>query len=145
MSLTFGLGSVVASAQEVIRFPVSPLTIVSANGRHDFVVEVADTPERRRRGLMFRENVPPGTGMIFDFQELRPVGMWMKNTPSSLDMLFLAEDGTIRHIYERTVPFSETVLASPVSVLAVLELRAGTVEELGIALGDQVEHAIFAK
>lgn len=129
--------------QEPIEFPKTPLAIVTTDARHEFVVEVADTAERRARGLMFREEVPAGTGMIFDFEQPRPVAMWMKNTPSSLDMLFISDDGTIRHIYERTEPYSETVLPSPVSVLAVLELAAGSVEELQIKLGDRVEHAIF--
>jgi len=132
-----------SQAQAPIAFEKSPLTIVTDDQRHDFIVELADTPERRARGLMFRDTVPAGTGMIFDFEQPRPVAMWMKNTPASLDMLFLAEDGTIRHIYQRTEPYSETVLPSPVSVRAVLELAAGTVQQLDIGLGDRVEHMIF--
>lgn len=137
------LGSAHAQTQEPITFPTSELVIETAEGDVSFQIELADTPERRARGYMFREDIPKGTGMLFDFEQVRPVAMWMKNTPSSLDMLFISADGTIRHIFERTEPFSETVLASPINVLSVLEVVAGTVEETGIALGDKVRHEIF--
>lgn len=125
-------------------FPKSELVIETASGAIDYEIELANSPERRARGYMFREDIPPRTGMLFDFEQVRPVAMWMKNTPSSLDMLFIDASGVIRHIFENTVPFSETVLASPVNVLSVLELPAGSVAQDGIALGDRVVHEIFA-
>jgi len=42
-----------------------PLTITSANGKHDFVVEVAKTSAEQERGLMYRTNIPKDGGMIF--------------------------------------------------------------------------------
>ena len=139
------LGSHSARAQEPIRFPTSELVIETAAGERRFVVELADTPERRASGYMFREEIPKGTGMLFDFERVRPVAMWMRNTPTSLDMLFIDARGKIRHIFQRTEPYSETVLASPINVLAVLEVVAGTVEELGISLGDRVRHPMFER
>ncbi len=122
----------------------STLTIRSASGAHSFSVEVADTPERRSLGLMHRRSMPANAGMLFDFKSDQPVAMWMRNTVIPLDMLFIARDGRIVNIAERTVPFSETGIPSRGPVRAVLELNAGTAARLGIKPGDRVTHPIFA-
>lgn len=43
-------------------------------------VEVADTNERRARGLMFRTELPEDQGMLFIFDREQPLSFWMKNT-----------------------------------------------------------------
>ena len=122
----------------------STLVIQSASGTHRFQVEVADTQEKRSLGLMHRRSMPANTGMLFNFKSDEPVAMWMRNTIIPLDMLFIAKDGRIVNIAERTVPFSETGIPSKGPVRAVLELNAGTVSRLGIKPGDRVSHPIFA-
>ncbi|MEJ8629013.1 DUF192 domain-containing protein [Sphingomonas sp. I4] len=62
----------------------------------------------------------------------------MKNTPTSLDILFLRADGTIARIAENTAPFSQTPIPSGEPVAAVLELVGGRSAELGISEGDSV-------
>lgn len=120
-----------------------PLTIATADGPVGFLVEMARTPREQSRGLMFREQVPPGTGMLFVHDEPRPVSMWMRNTPTSLDMLFIDETGTIESIAAGTTPFSEAVISSRGPVAGVLEILAGEAERLGIEEGDQVRHPHF--
>jgi uncharacterized membrane protein (UPF0127 family) len=120
-----------------------PLVIITQRGRFDVRVEVARTPEQQQRGLMGRVEVPRGTGMLFDYGEPRRVAMWMKNTPASLDMLFIRSDGTVAAIAAHTVPFSETVIPAPEPVLAVLEVAAGTAALLGVDASSRIEHPIF--
>ena len=126
--------------------PKSPLTIKTAGGaeRH-FIVELASTAAEREQGLMFRTAMAPDAGMLFDFKEVGPVAMWMKDTDLPLDMLFIARDGRVVRIAERTVPFSLTPISSGAPVLAVLELNSGTAARLGIRPGDRVIHPIFAR
>jgi len=69
--------------------------VETADGPVPFTVEVAATPEARRRGLMFRERLAWDAGMLFDFHRPRQVGFWMKDTPLSLDIVFIRDDGTI--------------------------------------------------
>ena len=92
---------------------------------------------------MFRRELAPDAGMLFDFKEVEPVAMWMKDTYLPLDMLFIARDGRIVHIAERTVPFSLATISSGEPVLAVLELNSGTASRLKIKPGDRVIHPIF--
>lgn len=122
---------------------LQPLTIVTDAARHDFVVELAATPEERSRGLMFRRSMPAEQGMLFDFGRVQPVSMWMRNTYIPLDMLFIAEDGEIVRIAADTEPLSERTIPSGQPVLSVLELNAGTARRLGIEAGDRVEHPLF--
>lgn len=123
------------------RADAAELVIHSGNARHNFTVEIADTPENRARGLMFRKSLAENAGMLFIYPRKARVTMWMKNTYLSLDMLFLDGDGTILHIAERAVPLSTDVISSRRRVSAVLEILGGTVERLGIGIGDRVEHA----
>ena len=87
---------------------------------------------------MFRKEVPPDGGMLFDWGVVRESDMWMRNTEVPLDMLFIGPDGTIKHIAEDTVPYSEAVISSGGPVRATLELAAGTAKRLGVLVGDKV-------
>lgn len=122
---------------------VTPLTIKSEDASHAFTVEIADTPESIQQGMMFRETMPANTGMLFDFGEVRPASMWMKNTLISLDMLFIDASGEVIAIARNAVPGSLRSLGPGVPVRAVLEIPGGRAKELGIVPGDTVEHPIF--
>ena len=122
---------------------LQPLTVVTASGRHPFMVELADNDAARAQGLMYRRSLAPDRGMLFDFKRVEPVSMWMQNTYVSLDMLFIRPDGTIARIATNTEPLSTRAIPSGEPVLAVLEVAAGTAARLGIKPGDTVEHAIF--
>ncbi|MCU0985634.1 MAG: DUF192 domain-containing protein [Acetobacteraceae bacterium] len=124
--------------------PKERLVIVTRDGtRHAFMVEMAVTPEQQTVGLMFRPSVPADGGMLFDWGSPRESNMWMRNTIASLDMIFIAADGRIHRIAERTVPFSLATVSSNGPVRATLEVAAGTAERLSIRVGDRVLHPIF--
>lgn len=132
-----------AAAESPAGFPMSSLVIETRMGTYRFNVEIADTDARRALGLMHRPHLPADAGMLFDFKRDQPVSMWMRNTRIPLDMLFIARDGRIVNIAERTVPFSEATIQSKGAVRAVLELNGGTAQRLGIRPGDTVRHPIF--
>ena len=119
------------------------LTIAGKSGVQAFAVELAVTPEKTARGLMFRRELPDGHGMLFDFKREQETAFWMKNTYISLDMIFIRGDGRILRIAENTQPLSERLVPSGGRVRAVLEVIAGTARKLGLAPGDRVAHPIF--
>jgi len=124
--------------------PKEKLVIITRDGaRHEFNVEMAMTSQQQTVGLMFRPTVPADGGMLFDWVTPHSSQMWMRNTISPLDMVFINADGTIRSIVENTVPESLAVIDSRGPVRATLELAAGTTAKLNILVGDKVEQRIF--
>jgi len=119
------------------------LTIVSQNGEHHFTVELADTDEERHTGLMYRTEMAPDAGMLFDFGDPQPVSMWMKNTLIPLDMAFIDAEGIIEHIAANTTPRSLESIPSGALVTGVLEVNGGAFERLGVKPGDRVKHPMF--
>ena len=119
-------------------FGTSELTIDTAGGQHKFTIELALSDAQMEQGLMFRRSMAPDAGMLFDFKTPTNVTMWMKNTVIPLDMLFLDTSGKIIDIHERAVPYSTDIIASTVPARYVIELNGGTVDRLGIKIGDQV-------
>lgn len=120
------------------------LTLITASGRHVIEVEVAETPEQKSYGLMFRTSLPDNRGMLFPYPEAQELSMWMRNTYIALDMVFIRSDGVIHRIEARTEPLSERVITSHGPVTAVLELAGGAAGRLGLKPGDRVEHPHFA-
>ena len=114
------------------------LTIRSGPKRHQFIVEIARTPEEQARGLMNRQSLAPDRGMIFPYDPPQFASFWMKNTLIPLDMIFVRPDGTIGSIAANTVPLSLESVPSGEPVAAVLEIAGGRSAELGIGPGDKV-------
>ena len=122
----------------------TPLIIkTSSSGDIRFNVEVAQTPAELQKGLMHRTEMPSNNGMIFVFDPIRPVQMWMKNTKLSLDMLFVASNGKIIMIKEKATPMSTDRISCKDPVRAVIELNGGQVSRHNIQVGDTVNHKSF--
>ncbi len=101
-----------------------------------FRVELADTAEKRRMGLMYRTELGADEGMLFVFPQERNQSFWMKNTPLSLDIIFMDARRRVVGIIHDTVPFSTRSVSVGVPSRYVLEVRAGVARRSGIATGD---------
>ncbi len=127
--------------------PLEALTIVTTSGSHDFLVEIADTEPLRQRGLMHRPPLADDRGMLFTWpgETAQERGFWMHNTPSSLDIIYVGDDGRIVSIIRRAAPNSDAILPSQGPAKGVVELRAGRADEIGAKAGDAVRHPYFAR
>jgi uncharacterized membrane protein (UPF0127 family) len=131
------------TAAQSARHPVSGLAVIdlvveSGGKKLPFKVELADTPEAQARGLMFRTALGDNEGMIFPSDTPQQRSFWMKNTPLSLDIIFIGVDGRIMNIAAGTTPYSLESVTSAGIASSVLELRAGRAKALGIKPGDKV-------
>jgi hypothetical protein len=116
-----------------------PLAVLTAAGqRIEYQVEMADTPEERRLGLMDRLKLAPERGMLLWYPETVEARIWMKNTYIALDILFIDAEGRVVRIAGGE-PQSLELIPSGGPVRAVLELNAGQSAVHGIAPGDRVE------
>jgi uncharacterized membrane protein (UPF0127 family) len=121
------------------------VTIVTRDGREiAFVVEVADTPARREMGLQYRRDLAQNHGMIFLFPEEEQLSFWMKNTPISLDMIFINANRRIVGIVENTTPFSLESRSVNARSQYVLEINGGLARRYGVTAGDSVRFQGFA-
>ena len=150
-SLLLGLAALLLPAPaRALDGPQPPLRkeriqIITLRGKtHNFNVEMAIDPREQSIGLMFRPSVPADGGMLFDWGRPRVSKMWMRNTITSLDMIFIGQDGRIRTIVERTIPQSLAIIDSKVPVRATLEVAGGTCQRLEINVGDRVSHLMFS-
>jgi uncharacterized membrane protein (UPF0127 family) len=145
-ALGFYLGTPQSAADQAMRLPVdpSPLVVETAGGARSFTIEIADDSSERAAGLMFRETMDDDRGMLFVFEETRPVAFWMKNTPMPLDLVFIGQDGRILATLPGE-PFSEAPISPGGPVRFVLELKRGTADMAGIKDGDRVRHPVIDK
>lgn len=67
---------------------------------HTILVEMADTPLERQKGLMFRSELPDDQGMLFRFDKAETQCMWMKNTLIDLDVAFMDQDLRVINVEE---------------------------------------------
>jgi len=140
-ALGFYLGTPASKADQAMRLPVDPAPLVAMTsvGERSFTIEIADDPSERSAGLMFRESMDDDHGMLFVFEQTRPVAFWMRNTPMPLDLVFIGEDGSVRDILPGE-PFSLAHIGPADPVRFVLELKRGTAEKAGIKKGDVMRH-----
>lgn len=119
------------------------VTVQGEFGRAVFAVSVADDAAERSRGLMFVEEMPTMSGMLFVYETPRRASFWMRNTLIPLDMLFADPTGRITRIHPQAVPLDETMIDGGEGVQFVLEINGGLAERLGIAEGDVMQHPAF--
>ena len=120
----------------------TPAVVIHANrGPVTVHVEVADTPDARAMGLMYRRNLAADAGMLFVFPHPARQSFWMKNTPLPLDMVFIGASQRIVGIVANTRPFSTNPLGVVAPSQYVLEVHAGFCATHGITTGDHVEFA----
>lgn len=103
--------------------------------------EIADTPEERTQGLMFRESLDENDGMIFIFDDPKVYSFWMKNTLIPLDIIWLNQEKEIVKILQAT-PCTEDpceIYNPETEAIYVIEVNQGFTEQNNIKLGDKVD------
>lgn len=111
-------------------------------GGQRYKVEVADDDAERARGLMFRDQLAPGTGMIFLHDRQEPQAYWMKNTKIALDILYF-DNARKLVAQQRDVPPCSAGNACPsypsnAPARYVLELNAGEAAKLKLKNGAEL-------
>jgi uncharacterized membrane protein (UPF0127 family) len=109
-------------------------------GNAQFAVEVADTVESRSRGLMFVEDLPTMSGMLFVYDRAQSASFWMKNTMIPLDMIFADATGVVQKVHDNAVPGDLTTIFGGTNIQFVLELNGGMADRLGIGPETEMRH-----
>ncbi len=131
-----------AHAQQDAGQPQRLQAITLNAGMHNIRAELAQTPEQRQKGLMYRRDLGSHEGMLFIFESATPQCFWMKNTPTPLTIAFVADDGSIVNLADMK-PFDEASHCSARPVRFVLEMNQGWFAKRGIQAGFKLGGAPF--
>ena len=122
-----------ACAPKTGALPSAQITV----GGRTLDVEVADSPEERALGLMYRKELAADAGMLFVYPSEQPLSFWMENTQIPLSIAFIAADGRIVNIEDMT-PFDRTGVPSEGPAQYALEMNRGWYDQHGVKAGDRV-------
>jgi len=126
-----------ASAQEA---PQELPSIRINAGIHNITAQLAQTPQQREIGLMFRTSMGPNDGMLFAFEQAGQQCFWMKNTLIPLAIAFIADDGSVVNIASMK-PQTLDGHCSDAPVRFVLEMNEGWFAKRGIKAGSKLRGA----
>ncbi len=121
--------------------PPPPFLAIEASDATRFVrVEIAETEERRQRGLMGRTSILEDAGMLFVWAEDTTSGFWMKDTPLRLSIAFISADGRIVRMFDMEPCAADPcpVYDPQTSYRMAVEVRQGTLDRQGVRVGDRV-------
>ena len=116
------------------------VVVLTKSGGESLTVhaEIVDTPVARSRGLMYRRELPEGTGMLFLFPRESRTAFWMKNTLISLDLIFVKDDRIVSLI-QNAEPLNEKLLQPDAGYTMTLEVPGGYAARHGLKVGDRFE------
>jgi uncharacterized protein len=126
----FGVATLAAAQQPQMDLPRTKLNA----GMYLLDVQLAQTPQERQIGLMFRKEMPPHEGMLFVFEQAAPQCFWMRNTLIPLTAAFVADDGTIVNLADMK-PQTDDSHCSAKPVRFVLEMNQGWFAKHGLQAG----------
>ena len=111
-------------------------------GMYQIDAQVAQTPEQRSTGLMFRSDMPAHEGMLFVFEQPATQCFWMKNTLIPLTAAFVSDDGTIVNLADMK-PQTTDSHCSTKPVRFVLEMNQGWFAKRGLKAGSKLSGVAF--
>lgn len=109
-------------------------------GTASFVVDVADSQRERNRGLMGRDKLSFGAGMLFVYDRPQRVAFWMENTLIPLDMIFMDARGVVQKVHANAIPGDRTAIPGGDAIQYVLEINGGLAARMGIVPGTELRH-----
>lgn len=120
-------------ASTAAEFALVPLQL----GQYEIQVQLADTTEKRMQGLMGQ--IPLKHGLILLYETPHEISLWMKNTPSALDVAFIDEHWVVRSLTSME-PFSLTTHSSKGLAIAALEMPKGWFAAHQIHVGSTITY-----
>jgi hypothetical protein len=107
-------------------------------GADTVVAEIARTADERAQGLKFRDELPPGTGMLFVFPDEGTRSFWMQDTYIPLDIAYIDASFRIVDIQQMAALSTETYPSASAFMYA-LEVPLGWFAEHGVEVGATIE------
>ena len=112
------------------------ISIINSDGKEVALqVELADTPDKRSSGLMFRRILGENEGMLFIFDESESRSFWMRNTYIPLSIAYISDRGVINEIYQMKPLDDSIIYSSKKPARYALEMKQGWFRRNNITSG----------
>jgi uncharacterized membrane protein (UPF0127 family) len=131
VALTLVFSSQISAS--AVEFSLVPIQL----GQYEIKVQLADTTEKRMQGLMGQQ--PLKHGLILLYKEPTEINLWMKNTPSALDVAFIDKNWVVQS-FATMEPFSLETHSSKSPAIAALEMPKGWFAAHQIKIGAQLRY-----
>ena len=141
LSLLFTACSAALALESPPAQPKLPAVRLNA-GMHLIQAELAQTPDQRATGMMFRKTMGANEGMLFVFEQPGQQCFWMQNTLLPLAIAFVGDDGSIVNLDEMK-PLTQDSHCSAKPVRFVLEMNTGWFAKHGIKPGFKLQGRLF--
>src|SRR4051812_27615391 len=139
------IAAVLATGLALAQEPQTDLARVRLSaGMHQIEAQVAQTPDQRQTGLMYRKQMPQHEGMLFVFDEPSVQCFWMKNTLLPLTAAFVADDGEVVNLVDMK-PQTTDSHCSARPVRFVLEMNQGWFAKRGVKAGARLAGEPFRR
>ena len=122
-----------------LTFPLKAKTETLLINNHRLEVELALTPEKQKKGLMFKKKLQKNKGMLFIFDKESYIPIWMKNTYIPLDILWISSQNIIVDTKQNASPLSKKIYHPKQKANKVLEINAGLLKKWAIKKGTKVK------
>lgn len=108
-------------------------------------VEIADTPEKKIKGLSNRESLATTSGMLFVFEDSNYRNFWMKEMKFPIDIIWINNSIVVGIDKNAPTPTIDSipVFKSPRPIDAVLEVNANITDSYGIKEGDVIKYSLY--
>ncbi len=140
--LVFLIAAALAAIFAVYAFFDRSQVMVRIEGERvmEITADIADGALSRYVGLMFREDLPRGRGMLFRYRVAAPRSFWMKYTRIPLDIIFIGENLRVLNVVEAEPCRSDRCprYRSVGPAAYVLEVNRGSCRGAGIGEGAEV-------
>lgn len=136
--LKIGLALAVILIIALIYLQNLPQQIVLKIKKYELFCEIADTPEARAKGLMYRESMGENEGMFFKYYEEEEHTFHMANCKFPIAIAFADKNGIIVSIIEMSLEPNKTYPSLKPAMFAV-EMNQGWFAKRGIQVGDKIE------
>jgi len=130
--------------------PLAPIRVFLSGVAFD--LELAADPASRERGLSGRDAIDARGGMLFVFPDDAPRAFWMRDCKVDMDVAFLDRTGRVVAVHRmRAEPPRQPHESADQYLLRLrrypslgparfaVELRAGTLAQLGLSAGSRVD------
>lgn len=146
LTLVLGVAAALLGSGTAVWAQAQPQTnlqrLALSAGMYRIDAQVAQTPEQRQAGLMYRKEMPQSEGMLFVFDQAGVQCFWMKNTVLPLTAAFVADDGRIVNLVDMK-PQTTDSHCSEEPVRYVLEMNQGWFAKKNIQKGFRLGGAPF--